>query len=338
MATVYPNAKFTLLDTAKLASGDKIFNMIGVMNLEIDDFFMDVPMKECNMVLAHEFVRDVGMTSSQAVGFYQGTKPSKRSGQKVQEGVAMLSRRREIDCREIDRYGEEKGKELLKQQDEGHLQKLGEDVVNEFINGTVSSGSEHINGLKARLGALNPTGLNNVQSLGHASTGTSVYVVEWNPINDEGCYGIYPPGFKKNTKYGVKAENIGREAKADPDDTTATFYNYVAMFYAWFGLAVGNNRKIARLCNINPNIDGSKSFQDGGVEALIKLLGNGRFNVARTRIYVNPTVRTQMDIYALNKNNIQWPTMEVFGRTVPQFRGIPIRVTDVISDAETLVA
>lgn len=337
MSTLYPNAKFTLLDAAKIASGDRIFSMIAVMNLLIDDFFMEVPMIECNMGLAHQFVRDVGMSDSQAVGFYEGTLPTKRSGQKVSEGVAMLSRRREIDTREIDRFSGAKGKEVLRQQDEGHLQKLGEDIVNEFINGTTADGGEHINGLKARLSTLNPTGLDNVQSLGHSGTGTSIYVVEWNPVNDEGCYGIYPPGYAQNTKYGIRADNIGKEAKADADTPAATYYNYVAMFYGWFGLAVGNNRKIARLANINPVINGSKSFTDGGPEALIKLIDSCRFNTARTRIYMPPIIKTQMTIYALNKNNIQWPTAEVFGRHIPVFQDIPMRVTDVISTSETLV-
>ena len=338
MATKYINSKWTLLDAAKIASGDKVFRMLSVMNMLIDDFFMDIPFKECNMGLTYELVRATGMAASQAVGFYEGTKPSKRNGQRITEGVAMLSRRREIDCREIDRFGPEKGKIILDEQDKGHLQKLGEDVVDQFINGTTADGGENINGLKARLNSLNPNGLNNVMSNGHSGPGTSVYVVEWNPVNDEGAFGIYPPGFRKNTKYGIKAENMGREPRPDADDSEATYYAYVAMFYAWFGLAVGDNRKIGRLANINPVIGGSNSFTDGGMEKLIELIGAMRINPQRARIYVNPTIKTQMNIYAAQKNNVQWPTTEVFGRPVPVFHEIPIRVTDVISNKEAVVS
>jgi len=344
MSTIYINTKYTLLDRAKETSdGKTVLPVIKVMNQLVDDFFADVPFVEANMGLKHKIVRDTGMVTSTNRTFYKGVVASKLNKQVVYEDVMLKERRREIDEDEIDTLANPG--EKLRQEDEAHYRKLGEDVVCAFINGVQTDGSEHINGLLQRLDALNPTGLNNVISNGHTgggSTTTSVLVVEWNTDQTGGAYGIYPSGsFNKNAPLGVSMKDKGKEPIADADDTTAKYYAYVAQFKAWLGLAVGNNRKIARLANINPTIGGSKAFDDGGVANLIKLLNNGRFDRARTRIYCNTTVKTQMDIYALDKANVLWAPTEVFGRQVTAFQGqIPIRSIDdtILTNTQAVVS
>jgi hypothetical protein len=340
MATKYINTKYTLLDRAKETSdGKTVLPIISVMNELVDDFFMDVPFVEANMGLKHKIVRDSGMVQSTKRTFYKGVTSSKRNKQVVYEDVMLQERRREIDEDEIDTLANPATK--LRQEDEGHARKLGEDVVNAFINGDQDDGSEDMNGLLQRLDALNPTGLNNVQSNGYASVGTSILIVEWNTDETGGAYGIYPQsGFGKNAPFGVSIRDKGKEKVLDDDDTTAAYYAYVAQLKAWAGLAVGNNRKIARLCNINPTVGGSKSFEDGGTQNLIKLLNNGRFDRNRTRIYANPTIKTQMEIYALDKANLMWSPMEIFGKQVTAFQGnIPIRYIDdtILTDSQAVV-
>jgi len=341
MSTYYINSKYTLLDRAKETSdGKTVLPIISVMNEDVDDFFMDVPFVEANMGLKHKILRDTGMVSSTKRTFYTGVKSSKRNKQVVYEDVMLQERRREIDEDEIDTLANPGFK--LRQEDEGHARKLGEDVVNEFINGDQDDGSENMNGLLQRLSALNPTGLNNVQSNGYASTGTSVLVVEWNVNKSGGAYGVYPTsGFGGNAPFGVSIRDKGKEVVGEDDNVTAKYYAYVAQLKAWAGLCVENNLKIARLANINPTIGGSKSFEDGGTANLIKLLNNGKFNRNRTRIYVNSTVKTQMEIYGLDKANVMWSPMEVFGREVTAFQSqIPIRVidTNILTDSQDVVS
>jgi len=341
MATKYINTKYTLLDRAKeTTDGKTVLPIISVMNELVDDFFMDVPFVEANMGLKHKILRDTGMVKSTKRTFYRGVKSSKRNKQVVYEDVMLQERRREIDEDEIDTLANPTTK--LRQEDEGHARKLGEDVVDAFINGDQDDGSENVNGLLQRLSALNPTGLNNVQSNGYtAGVGTSVLIVEWNTDKSGGAYGLYPTsGFGKNAPFGVSIRDKGKEKILDEDDSNASFYGYVSQLKAWAGLCVENNRKIARLCNINPDQGASKSFEDGGTQNLIKLLNNGRFNRNRTRIYVNPTVKTQMEIYGLDKANVMWSPKEVFGREVTAFQSqIPIRIIDdtILTDSQTVV-
>lgn len=337
--TFYINTKYTLLDRAKdTIDGKTVQPLIKVMNELVDDFFADIPFVEANMGLKHRLVRDTGMAASTDRSMYKGVKSSKLNKQVVFEDVMLKERRREIDEDEVDTLANPQVK--LRQEDEAHARKLGEDVVYSFINGAKSDGGENIDGLLSRLNALNPTGLNNVISNGHSSTGTSILIVEWNTDETGGAYGIYPPGWMKNTQLGVAVRDKGKEVVGEDNNVTAKYYAYVAQFKAWLGLAVGNNRKIARLANINATIGGSKAFTDGGPQNLIRLLNGGRFDRARTRIYMNTTVKTQADIYALDKANLLWSTQEVFGRPVTVFQGMPVRVVDttVLSDSQAVVA
>lgn len=339
MATKYINTKYTLLDRAKeTIDGKNVLGIISVMNEDVDDFFMDIPFVEANMGLKHKLIRDTGMVASTNRTFYAGVKSSKRNKQTVYEDIMLKERRREIDEDEIDTLSN-RG-EKLRQEDEGHTRKLGEDVVNEFINGNQNSGSEYINGLLQRLDTINSSGLNNVHTNGHtAGTGTSILVVEWNTDKSGGAHGIFPPNWSNAGTLGVSVRDKGKEPCGETDNVEAKYYAYVAQYKAWLGLAVGNNRKIGRLSNINTTLGGSNSFADGAVENIILLLHAMRVNKGRTRMYVNNTIAAHMDIYSLNKSNVIWPTTEVFGRPVKNFQGIPVREIDttILTNAQTVV-
>ncbi len=343
MATRYVNTRTTLLDRAKrTARGKTVLPIIRVMDEKVDDFFQDVPFVECNRGLSHHILRDTGMSASTKRNLYQGVRSSKRNVQPVDEHVMQMVRRRRIDPDELAGLSENGRVEFLTQEDESHQRKLGEDVVNEFFNGVETDGSEFMKGLFARLDALNPTGLNNVVSNGgsDSSNNTSVLIVEWNTDKTGGAHGIFPSGTMGKGPMGISARNLGEGTSIDEDDTQAELEVLRAVFKAWHGLAVGNNRKIARLANVNSSDwNHASSWVNGGTERMINIIHNGRFDLSRTRIYVNTVIAAQMDIYALNKGNTQWPTMEVFGRQVKQWQGIPIRELDttIIHNNQTVV-
>ena len=343
MANYDINEQWTLLDRSKAtADGKTTLPMIRIMDKKIDNFFMDVPFVECNSGLRHRVRRANQMTESTNRSFYSGVGSTKQGSQIVFEPVMLKERRREIDEDEIDTLAN--GKEELKRQDMSHMMRLGEDVVDAFFNGGVTDGAENVRGLLARLASLNPSGtgngLDNVLSNGNsnASYNTSIFIIEW-AIN-EGAYGLYPPGFMKNTELGVSARDKQKEKVLDADDSTAAFYAYVAQFKAWLGLAVGDNLKIARLSNINTDVDSASNFISGnGHRRLFELLNRGRFDRSRTRLYMNSEMKTQFDILGSDKSNLFLSSREVFGRPVDVFQEIPIRVLDntIIKTTETVV-
>ena len=342
MATAYyPNSMYTLLERAKdTVDGKTVLPTLQVMNrLGVDDFFADVPFVEANMGLKHRIKRTSALPVSTNRTFYKGVQPTKTMKQVVYEDVMLKEQRRSIDEDEVDTLANPK--ELLRQEDEFHIEALGQDVVTAFFQGSVVDGSEHVDGLLGRLDALNPTGLNNVQSAGFTtggSTTTRILIIEWNPAR--GAYGIYPPGYMKNTKLGISARDKGKEPTGEADSMTSIYYAYVAQFKAWLGLAVGDNRTIGCMANVNPTPGGTGAVDDDLLDTLSVLMHSIRIDRARSRIYINQTIAAQLDNYSRKKNNVFWPTTEVFGRPVKNYQGIPIRELDttILTNTQAVVS
>lgn len=338
------NERWSLLDRAKAVTPH--YQVMKLLN--VAGFMQEVPATTANMGLMHRFSRDREMAASTNRAFYTGVGKTKMSKQVIYEHCMLKERRREIDEDELDTLAaDEAGKaEVLRQQDEAHITKLGEDIVYAVFNGAVTDGGEHIRGLKSRLASLNPSGtgngLNNVRSAGNtnASYNTSIYVVEWN-LNG-GAYLFVPPNNMGGSMNGVVARNKGKEPKLDASDSTLTYYVYVAQFKAWVGLAIGDNLKIARVTNINSQLGASKNFIDANVDnMLISVLNDGHFDRARTRIYVNQDIMTQIEVYGKDKTNMNYAgSAQIFGTDVPTMRSIPIRMLDnvIIPSNETVVS
>ncbi len=271
--------------------------------------------------------------------FYNGVPPTKVKNQIVYEDIMLKEQRREVDEDEADTLANPK--ELLRQEDDSHVEALGQDVVIAFFQGGVVDGSEHVDGLLTRLDTLNPTGLNNVQSAGFingGSTTTRILIVEWNP--GRGAFGIFPPGYMKNTRLGISARDKGKEPIEDADDPTAKYYAYVAQFKAWLGLAVGDNRRMGCLANVNPTQGGVGAVDDDLLDKFSELMHACRITRERARIYVNEKIAAQLDNYSRKKNNVFWPTTEVFGKPVKDYQGIPVRELDntILTNTQAVVS
>jgi len=324
MAEYNANQRFTLLDRAnRTKDGKTILPIISVMSKKVSNFLDDIPYMEANMGLQHRFVRDVGMSASTRRKFYGGVAASKRDSQTIFEPVALLERRSEVDEDHLDTLANPI--QERENQDVGHIEKLGEDLCNNLFHDDPANGSERIHGLDPRLNNLSQT-LNNTYDGGHstASSCSSIYIVEWN--TRDGAFGIYPPGAAKNTTFGISVRNKGKEHLADEDGNT--YYAYVTQFKMWQGLVVINERKIARIANFNSEIGASNSFTTSGQELLIEALNKGRFDKGRTRIYMNETMKTQVDIDAEKKNNVSLKIEMAFGKPIETIHGVPIRVVD----------
>ncbi len=343
MTTAYPNAGYTLLDRfAETIDGKNMSKVIQVMNyFGVNDFFADWPFKEASHGLKEKVVRTASIPASTIRGFDKGVKPTVTKTQAVWEDVVLMEQRRQIDCDRVDTLSQSGKVEKLRMEDESHTRALGKDVVNNFFNGASTSGGEYINGLLPRLNTISGNSLNNVISAGYTGGGsatTRLLIVELNP--EDGAYGIYPSGGQiPGATNGVIVRDIGREPVNDADDVTARYYAYVAIFKAWFGLAVGNNLKIGAMVNINPTPGGANGVDDDFFDKLALLVSRLDLDLSRTRIYMNRTMGALFNNYSRSKNNVYWPTTEVFGRPVKDYQGIPIRELDdkIITNTQAVV-
>lgn len=327
MAEYNVNSQFSLIERAKgSADGKKMMEIIDILNWEADDFFMDVPFKSANMGLMHRTRRTTGKPSGEHRRFNAGVSAEQPTTQTVFEPVSLIEARSEIDEDEIDTI--ENGKEERAQRDKLFISGMGLTIVKEFLLGDRTSDADEIDGLQPRLNDLDQDNVLSVDANG--SNLTSIYFVDWNMV--DGAYGLFPPNWVGKGQFGIDVRDKGKEVLTDTN--SKKYYGYVTQFKAWLGLAVVNNHRIARLCNIP-----SASSQAFSEDQIIELLNTNKFRRGSTRAYCNTSIATQIDIAAKDKANVGWSTAEVFGRPVRTFQGIPIRVLDpeIITNSETVV-
>ena len=331
MSTYYANAGYTLLDRLKeTVDGKNMARIIQVMNyFGIDDFFADWPAIEASHGLKHKVSRTVNVPASTRQAFDAGVRPNVTHTQAVWEDVCLFAQRRSIHDKRLDTLSPSGKTQKLQMEDDSHRRALGKDVVYNILNDTVVSGSEHINGLLSRLDTISGNNMANVVSAGFTtggSTTTRMMIVELNP--NDGAYLIYPPSGMVNGAFGIYEQDKGKEPIPDPNDSLAIRYDYVAIFEAWLGMAVGNNLKIGCMANINPTYGGTGAIDDDFFDKLNALLAVLDIDYSRARIYINRGLGAQFTNYSRKKNNINWPTTELFGKKVKDYMGIPIRELD----------
>lgn len=331
------NSQLTLLERAKRSvDGKRILPLLDVMDkLGVPAFLKDVPYLQANMGLKHRIIRTTSRPSSTRRKFYGGVTTSIQATQVIYEDLILFEQRLEIDEDHLDTI--ENPKEYRRQEVEAKIAGILEDFVYACFNDDKNSGVEYVDGFKKRLGTLSYPGhttttLPYVWNGGGSTTLTSIYIIDWGP---KACHALFPSGRTvKGSVLGVIARNKGKEPIKDTDDSTATFYAYVTQLKKWCGMAIWDDRRLARISNVNATLGGTGSFDE---DVIIQALNHGRFNKASTRIYVNPYVQTQVDIRAKNKGNVNLTMQNVFGEPVQTFLGIPIRKLDetIIGVAES---
>lgn len=323
------NSQFTLLERAKITvDGKRVGKIIDVLDkFGVEEFMKDVPFFPANQGLKHRIVRTTSRPTSTRRRFYQGVGATQDTTQVIFEPVILFEQRSETDEDEFDTI--EGGNNLRAKKDKVKVKAMMDDFVYGFFNDARTSGSEYINGLGARMTALSYPGFTTTSlpyvwdNKGTGDNLSSIYLIEY---GEDACHGIFPSGAAvRGSIMGIIARNKGKEQILDSDDSTKKFYAYVSQFKFWWGLAVNNDWKIARIANIDIDETSSGALNENNI---IKALNHGKFNKAATRMYVNPYIKTQIDIKAKDKNNVQWDLTNIFGREIPTFWGIPVRKLD----------
>jgi len=334
------NSQFTLLERAKRSvDGKRILPILDVMDkLGVPAFLQDVPYFQANQGLKHRIIRTNSRPTPTRRSFYQGVLRTALTTQVIYEPVILFEERVEIDEDHLDTI--ENPKEVRRQEVEAHIASLIEACADSIFNDAMTSGSEYVQGLAARMNILSYPGgstttLPYCWNNGGSATLSSVYLIEYGP---KACHGLYPSGSTvRGSQFGIIARNKGKEAITETSSTLAKFYAYVTQLKKWFGLAVNDDRKITRVANINSTLGGSNTLNE---DVIIQALNHGRFNRSRTRMYMNPYLKSQVDIRAKDKANVQWAIKDVFGEPIMTFQGLPIRVLDetILTASETAIA
>lgn len=287
----------------------------------------DIPFAEANEIFGHRINRRTSKPAGSWRKLNEGVSVEKGTTAPDYEGIGQLEAFSELDAALVDNAPDPAAYRAI--EDRPFIEGLRDTMATALFYGSTSVTPEKIDGLSARVTSLSSTSANGVANvIGASGTGsdvTSIWVVQWGRGK---VYGIYPRG----SQGGLGMEDLGRVRLTDGSGNPYVGYS---THYMWkIGLVVEDDRCIQRIANIETSGTSNIFDEDDLITALNRLPDQGRGAV----IYCNRTIKTQIDINAKDKSNVNYTLSELYGRPVTNFWGVPIRQCDALVNTETALS
>lgn len=320
------NSYPTLLNMAGRFHNGVILPIAEVLSKD-NEILADIPFAEANEIFGHRLNR----RGSKPTGSYRklnsGVATEKSNTVPDYEGIAFLEAWSQLDAALVE--GAPDPVAYRRTEDEAFIEGMRDTFASTLIYGSTNTTPEKMDGLAQRITTLSSTSVNGVANvIGASGTGsdvTSIWIVQWGPRR---VYMAYPKG----SMAGLDFEDFGKQPITDSDGNLYTAYRSHFMWKS--GLVVEDDRCIQRIANIESAGSSNIFDEDDLITALNRLPFGGRGAV----IYANRTIKTQMDINAKDKSNVNYTSGEIFGMPVTNFRGVPVRQVDAILDTETALS
>lgn len=341
MATI-GSSFINLIDVYKGAGGpDAEIGAVAEVLAQANPLLLDANMIECNMGTFHRHSIRTGLPSVAWGMLYQGIPQSKSTKQQVDDTTGFVEGMSSVDTRLLEIASNPAAIRL--DEAKSYLEAMAQEVQRGFFYHDTETTPERFKGLAVRYGKLGGGGAGN-QIVDAGSTGadnTSIWFVTY---GDAYTSLLHPKG----TKAGIQREDKGEQRILDANGNP--YYVKEELFRQHVGVAVRDWRFNARIANIDVSdvAAGTVDLYKWMRKAYYKLQGRRMTKTAmdvpamgRTVIYMNRDMLEALDALATNKgssdNFVRLTRMEVQGEEVTAYRGIPIRETDALINAEARV-
>ena len=332
MAILSANA-LTLADHAKRMDPDGKTPAIVELLSQTNEVLDDMLFIEGNLPTGHRTTVRTGLPSVYWRILNQGTQPSKSTTAQIDESVGILESWSECDVKVAELNGNVSAFRLSEAQ--AFLEAMNQEFSSTLFYGNSSVASEEFNGLSVRYGDLSAANAKNIiDGGGTGSDNTSIWFVTW---GDNQTQLLYPKG----TQAGVSREDKGSQRLVDGNGNA--YYGKEELFRWNVGLAVKDWRYNVRIANIDVSevAAGSVALYDFMRKAYWQLQSR-RVAGGKQCIYCNRDIMEGLDALQTNAGAsdsfIRLKPMEIEGKEVLTYRGIPIRETDALLNTEALVA
>jgi len=330
-------------DDGKVAT---IINLLSQTNEILDDMLV----VEGNLPTGHKTTVRTGLPSATWRLLNYGVVKTKSTTAQVVDACGMLECYSEIDKDLADLNGNTA--EFRLSEDYAFLEGMNQQMASTLFYGNTATNPERFMGLAPRYNSSNTASAQtaaNVVSGGAASTSstcTSVWIAVWGPNT---VHGIFPKGKIS----GLQHRDLGEWPLTDAN---GNLYQGYRTHFKWdMGLTVRDWRYVVRLANIDVTLLSGASAANlinmliRGVHRLptapVTLSSEqksdapdgGMMQMGRTVIYSNRTIRTYLDIQAVNKTNVLLHLEQWEGKVITTFRGVPIRTVDALLSTETAI-
>jgi hypothetical protein len=294
----------------------------------------EAPILEANQALTHIGTRTTSLPTVGKRAINDGVTYQAHKEQQITAPMSLFETMSKVD-EEIIKLAGSNAAGVRQRKDAAFIEAITQAVEEEIFYGSLGDDDLGFNGLATLFASTStyPNGdstwyYNVLSGGGSGSDTTSIWLIEWGA---DKVHLIYPKG----TKAGIEVNDMGKQLVSGV--TTSTQYvAYVTQFKWRCGLFVSDERCVQRIANVETS-GTSNTFDDDDLITMINRLPDMGEN-PMTRIYVNRTIRTQMDIKVKDKNNVNYTSgTDAFGKPTLQFRGIPVQVADQIVNTETAI-
>ena len=279
---------------------------------------------EANGVNQHVYSKRTKLPTSEILEYNSGVAGNRGKTKEVTIGMMARGNRPWYDARLVDIAPD--SKKYRMQEATAVIEGIGQEVDEDIIYADKNDAYK-FDGLIRYPNETNGM-LEKGSAVGSESKITSAYIVAWDTTN--GAYLVYPKG----SKGGVKYEDMGKRSKDLSDGSVLEVYeDYVEASY---GLCVVDDRAVGRICNIQLDTINNDTFSEN---AVIKLMNKMPASLrSKAVMYVSRGLMSAIEIRANAKDNCYYTPKEVFGETVTAIRGMPVRLDEKISEAESFVS
>tara|TARA_R110002074_G_scaffold195878_3_gene362450 strand:+ start:9342 stop:10340 length:999 start_codon:yes stop_codon:yes gene_type:complete len=331
MATL-GNSFVDLIDIYKQQDGRGSFVPVIEMLMEMNPILEDAIAVECNKGSTHLHTVRTGLPSVAWGKLYQGIPNSKGRTAQVEDTTGFVEGLSTVDKRLLELSTNEGAVRLSEAQ--AFLESMAQEVATKMFYGDTASDPEEFMGLAPRFNSLSASNGNQIiDAGGTGSDNTSIWFVTW---GDNQCNLLYPKG----TSAGVQREDMGDQRVLDGSGNA--YYAKEEKFSWHVGMAVKDWRYVSRIANVDVSLmeAGSVALYDFMRKAYYQLQ-NRRVAGGKIAIYCNRDVLESLDALATNAgasdNFVRLKPMEIEGKEVMTYRGIPIREVDALLNNEARV-
>jgi hypothetical protein len=327
---------YTLVDLIKMMNpGDGNLVFCAETLARKNPIVKEVPILEANQALTHIGGRQNSLPTVGKRAINDGAAFSAHKETPVTAPMSLFEVFSKVD-EEVIRLAGAKATQVRQRKDAAFVEAMTQALADEIIYGSVGDDPLGFDGLATMFDSStvypnnDSTWYYNVQlNGGSGSDTTSIWAVEWGP---EKAHLIYP----KDTQGGIEINDLGLQLV---DGTTAgtKLRMWITQFKWRCGLFVQDERCVQRIANVETSGAEHIFDEDKLITALNRLPEGGEGPL--TRIYVNRTLKTQMEIRVKDKNNMFITNFaDAFGQPVLRFRGVPVQVCDAILNTETAIS
>jgi hypothetical protein len=329
MATLGGNVA-TLADWAKRLDADgKVPSIVEILS-QTNPILEDMQFKEGNLPTGERTTIRTGLPTVYWRLINQGVPPSKSTTAQVDEQAGMLEAWSEVDQDLAMLNGNTAAFRLSEAQ--AFIESMNQEMAQTVFYGNSGLSPEEFNGLAVRYSSLSAGNAQNIiNCAGAGSNNTSIYLVVWGANS---VHGIFPKG----SKAGLAHEDLGL---VTTEVTAGIAGNRMRAYqdrWQWkCGIAVKDWRYCVRAANIDVPALASGTGQANLVETMIKMMHRiPNMNMGRAAFYMNRTAFQYLD-FQRRDEAAPIDVVNVDGKIINSFRGVPIRVTDVLLDTEAKV-